>query len=215
VNQLLNLKIKQMNFKSTKIQVLIFSFLSLSTIMSIAQQTKMIESQPVPVFTAKNVDGKQINLSDFKGKKVLLTFYRNVGCPICNFRFNELQQQSEYFKSKGLVLLAVYESSTENMQKYINNKHFYAIMIPNSDLNLYQLYNVERNMGKVMKSMFHGAMGKMSEGNKLFDTKIKQDGNKDRIGADFLIDEKGNLLKAYYGKYVGDHLSISEINKMI
>ena len=54
------------------------------------------EKQAAPGFTINDVNGKTINLADYKGKKVLLTFYRNVGCPICNLRFHEIQEQSEY-----------------------------------------------------------------------------------------------------------------------
>ena len=50
---------------------------------------------------------------------------------------------------------------------------------------------------------------------KVFKTKIKQDGNANRLGADFLIDEKGNIRRAYYAKYVGDHLPMAEIRKLI
>jgi hypothetical protein len=51
----------------------------------------------------------------------------------------------------------------------------------------------------------------MKTGKKLFKKKMKQDGNANRMGADFLIDENGKIAVAYYGKYVGDHLSISQI----
>jgi hypothetical protein len=66
-----------------------------------------------------------------------------------------------------------------------------------------------------MKGMFHGAMGKMKEGKKLFKKKIKQDGTANRISADFLIDENGNVASAYYGKYIGDHLPIDSIKQFL
>lgn len=176
---------------------------------------KLRANQSAPVFTSKDVYGKIINLSDLKGKKVLLTFYRNVGCPICNFRFHELQMQQEYFKSKGITLISVYESSSENMKKYLGDETFYGSMIPDTSLSLYNLYSMELSMGKIMKGMFKGAMGKMMKGKKLFKTKIAQDGNTTRIGADFLIDENGFIQIAYYGKFLGDHISVEEIKKLL
>jgi peroxiredoxin len=168
-----------------------------------------------PTFTIKDVNGAVINLSDYKGKKVMLTFYRNVGCPVCNLRFHELQEQANYFKSKGLTLLAVYESSAENMKTYLEGENYYATMIPNPDLSLYKLYNIERSSIKLMKGMFHGAMAKTKKGKKLFKTEIKHDTNSNLIGADFLIDENGNVKTAYYGKYVGDHLPLAEIKQFL
>ncbi len=199
--------------------IILIALLSLLSIKIFANNEKMNSRikppQAAPLFSIKDVTGKEINLANLKGKKVMLTFYRNAGCPICNLRFHELQQQAEYFKSKGLVLLAVYESTATNMQKYIGNEQFYASMIPNPDQSLYKLYDIERSMGKVMKGMFHGAMGKMNKGKKLFKTKVDSDGNANRISADFLIDENGKVQTAYYGKYVGDQLPVSEIKKFL
>jgi peroxiredoxin len=168
-------------------------------------------NQSAPAFSIKDVNGTTVNLSDLKGKKVLLNFYRNAGCPACNFRFHELEKQSANFKAKGLVVISVYESSSENLNKYLSNTSRYSIMIPNPSQDLYAAYSVERSMGKMMKGMFNGAMGKMNKGQKLFTEKIKQDGNMDRIGAEFLIDEDGKILISHYGKFLGDHLSIETI----
>ena len=179
------------------------------------QNMKLTSNQAAPAFSIQDVDGKTVRLSDYKGKKILVTFYRNVGCPVCNFRFHELQKQSEYFKSKGLELLAAYESSAENMKEYLAGESFYATMIPNPDQSLYKLYGIERSMGKMMKGMFHRAMAKMKAGKKLFKKKIKQDGNSNRIGADFLIDENGIIVISYYGKYLGDHLSVEELKQFL
>jgi peroxiredoxin len=176
---------------------------------------KISPPQQAPSFTVTDVNSATVNLADYRGKKILLTFYRNVGCPVCNLRFHELQEQTENFKAKGLVLLAVYESTAENMKQYLEGENPYAIMIPNPTQDLYKLYDVDRSMSKMMKGMFHGAMGKMSKGKKLFKRKIKQDGNSNRISADFLIDENGNLKTAYYGKFIGDHLPLVDIKNFL
>lgn len=176
---------------------------------------KISPPQDAPNFVTKDVNGTIVNLADYKGKKIMLTFSRNVGCPVCNLRFHELQAQADTFKTKGLILLAVYESTAEHMKQYLEGENPYAIMIPNPEQNLYELYNIDRSMGKIMKGVFNGAMGKMLKGKKLFNQKIKQDGNANRIGADFLIDENGKVQTAYYGKYIGDHLPMSDIKKFI
>lgn len=188
------------------------------TVQSFTTKTgtmKITPPQAAPAFTIRDVNGTTVSLADYKGKKVMITFYRNVGCPICNLRFHELQEQADYFKSKGLVMLAVYESTAGNMKQYMEGENFYATMIPNPDQSLYRLYDVEQSSGKMMKGMFHGAMGKMKKGKALFKKKIKMDGNTNRISADFLIDENGNVQTAYYGKYLGDHLPVSDIKKFL
>jgi peroxiredoxin len=180
------------------------------------EKMKIQEQIAAPNFSIKDVNGETIELSKYKGKKVLLSFYRNVGCPICNVRFHEIQEESSYFKSKNLVVISVYESSSENMKKYLEmSENIYSKMIPNPEQNLYEMYNIDQSMNKVMKGMFHDAMKKMKKGKTLFKQKIKQDGNSNRIGADFLIDENGIVQKAHYGKFVGDHLPIEIIKNSI
>lgn len=176
---------------------------------------KVKEQQTAPGFTIKDVNGTALNLADYKGKKILLSFYRNTGCPICNLRFHELEEQAEYFKSKNLVVLAIYESSAENMKTFLEGEHPYAIMVPNPEQNLYQLYDIDKSTGKVLKGIFHGAIGKAKKGEKLFKTKLKQDGNSSRIGADFLIDENGIIKTAYYGNYLGDDLPLENIKAFL
>ena len=200
-------------------KALLLAALTLTTPAIFAQSNhekmKITPPQPAPAFTVNDVHGNPVNLAGYKGKKIMLTFYRNVGCPVCNLRFHQLQEQADYFKSKGLVMLAVYESAAGNMKKYIDGESPYATMIPDPDQRLYQLYKIERSTGKMMKGMFHGAMGKMKKGKKLFKTEIKQDGNGNRISADFLIDENGNVATAYYGKFIGDHLPITTIRQFL
>jgi thioredoxin-dependent peroxiredoxin len=215
-NQLLNANSINTIYKmNSSIKYWSLLILILMSIPSTAQSTKISQSQAAPGFTVKDVNGNVIDLGLYRGKKVLLSFYRNVGCPICNFRFHEVEQQSDLFTRKGLVVLAVYESSAGNMRQYLANEKVYASMIPNPEQDLYELYDVGRSMGKMMKGMFHGAMGKMKKGKKMFKEKLSQDGNSDRIGADFLIDEHGNIVSAYYGKYVGDHISLDTIKQFI
>jgi peroxiredoxin len=176
---------------------------------------KLKPAMAAPLFEAKEVNGRPIRLSDYRGKKVLLTFYRGVGCPICNLRFHEIQRNASFFRSQGIEILAVYESPADLLKEYIAKETFEATLIPNPDLSLYNLYQVERSGTKVLKGLLKGAADKVKEGKKLFNQKIKMDGNYDRIGADFLLDENGKLLLAYYGQYVGDHLPIHSIKQLL
>ena len=76
---------------------------------------------------------------------------------------------------------------------------------------LYNKYGVEKSMLKVMRSLANGLLAKVKEGTKLFNKPMKQDGAMSRIPAEFLVDERGKLKVAHYGKFVGDHLEIGKI----
>lgn len=176
---------------------------------------KIQQQQIAPDFTAITIDGIHFNLADFRGKKILLNFHRNVGCPVCNLRFHSLQQQADTFKEHQLEVIDIYESSPEQMRTYLEGMQVKSLMVPNPDLKLYELYKVERSFLKVFRGIFHGALAKMRKGKALAEKKIQQDGNMNRIGAEFLIDEKGKVVLAHYGAYLGDHIPLERIRQFI
>ena len=171
--------------------------------------------QAEPAFTTRDVNGQEVNLSDYKGKKVLLTFFRNAGCPVCNLRMHELLDQAAAFARQGLTVIAVYESTAQTMKQYTEWQSIPFVMIPDANQELYARYAIERSGRKAFASVFHGVIGKAGRGKKLFRRKIAQDGHKTTIGADFLIDEHGKVAVAHYGRYIGDHLPLSEINAFL
>ena len=64
-------------------------------------------------------DGSIFNLSETKGKKVLLTFYRIAGCSFCNLRLNELNKRYSEFGSKYTRDWLFY-SPVKNFKSYID-----------------------------------------------------------------------------------------------
>ncbi len=175
----------------------------------------IIENQPAPDFQVKDILGNTISISALKGKKILLTFYRHVGCPITNLRFLDLQQLDSYFKKMGLVVVAVYESTGENLKRYCHNESFYAHIIANPNYELYSLYDIEQSTLKILYSMYKGAFAKVEEGRSKFKQQFWPEGRKDTLGADFLIGEDGCIRHAYYNQYLGDHLPVKEIIRFL
>jgi len=65
------------------------------------------EKKEAPVFSLKDLDGKQINLSDFKGKPVLITFW-TTWCPSCKEDILLLEKFSIGKKDQiALILIAI------------------------------------------------------------------------------------------------------------
>lgn len=66
-----------------------------------AQQDRLIKG-----FTLKDLNSKKVNLSDFKGKVVLLNFFAT-WCPPCREEIPELVGIYHQNKKKGLVVLGI------------------------------------------------------------------------------------------------------------
>jgi len=68
---------------------------------------KQLKIEPLaPDFTLKNLDGKEINLKDFKGKTVLLNFWAT-WCEPCLEEMPAMQKAYNTLRDKGFVILAV------------------------------------------------------------------------------------------------------------
>ncbi|MEZ0541906.1 redoxin domain-containing protein [Fibrella arboris] len=169
--------------------------------------------QAAPHFSTLDVNGKPISLSDYVGKTVWLIFHRNVGCPICNLRFYELEKHQAELQANGIVVLSVYESSAANMRQYLDGRpQPYSRMIPDPTEQLYRLYGVERSFGKLLSGvMLHGGIGKLKASKKLTAKLPKQDGHADRMGAELLIGPDGRICRAHYHRFLGDDLPLTEI----
>jgi len=176
---------------------------------------RLVAGQPAREFSTVDVNGQPVSLAGLKGHKVLLLFMRHVGCPVCNRRMHELLTQADYFREKNLVVVAVYESGPELMRQYLAGQQMPFTLVPDPEQLLYQLYSLEVSGVKAMKSVFHGIMGKASEGKKLFAQPIAADGNRNRIGAEFLLDEQGKVAVAHYHRYIGDELPLVDIRKFL
>ena len=134
------------------------------------------------------------------------------GCPVCNFQVHELLTKADSLQKTNLAVVLVYESTKEHMLSYLNqDEPMPFTFIADPQQQLYNLYGVQGGMGKIIKGMFHGAMGKVKQGKKLFRSPMKQDGHASTVGADFLIDPQGRILDAHYSQFLGDHLTTAQI----
>jgi peroxiredoxin Q/BCP len=61
---------------------------------------KLKEGQFAPDFTVTDIYGREIQLSEFKGTKIILGFYRNVSCPFCNRRVHQIMGNNVRLKQK-------------------------------------------------------------------------------------------------------------------
>lgn len=194
------------------------AWLLLATITNVYaknKKTMLKKNDPAPAFTVKDIYGNAVRIPDKDGAKIFISFHRNVGCPVCNLRFHQVEQESEYFRSHGVKVIAVYESDATNILQYLEGDNVNTMMVGDPSLALYRLYGVERSWGKTFMSMFNGIFGKMKAGNKLFKHKMKQDGNLNRLPASFLIDSSGKIVLAHYAKYVGDEMPLELLKQHI
>lgn len=63
-----------------------------------------------PIFQAKDIYGRTIDLASYKDKKVFIGFFRHAGCPFCNLRVHALTQLYGELKAKAMEMIFFFES---------------------------------------------------------------------------------------------------------
>ena len=103
--------------------------------------------QPAPAFTAKDVHGKDVALSQFKGKYVVLEWH-NQGCPFVKKHYDSgnMQKLQKELTGKGAVWLSVI-SSAPGAQGYVTPEQEVAYLAEKKAAPTDVLFDPEGTIG--------------------------------------------------------------------
>lgn len=182
--------------------------------MSQKKEDQLHPGQSAPAFKAQDVYGKEHVLEQFRGKKVMVSFYRYVECIYCNLRIHEVMNKHETYKKNGLEIISFFQSPGNDILKNNKDSVFPFPVIGDPERKIYKLYKVEEHslLGFIVGSLrLLRLYEAMNQGKK-----IKAGyGSRTLIPADFLIDENGIIVKAYYGNDISDHIPFPEIERFL
>jgi thiol-disulfide isomerase/thioredoxin len=96
-------------------------------------------------FKLKDLNGKEVSLSDFKGKKIFLNFWAS-WCPPCKAEMPDIEKLYQETKDSDLVILAVnLAEDNTTVQNFIkNNKYTFPVLLdPDNDAAIkYQIVSI-------------------------------------------------------------------------
>lgn len=103
---------------------------------------------PAPSFTAVNEKGETVNLSDFRGKKVVLYFYPKDDTPGCTAEACNLRDNYNVLLNKGYVVLGVSPDDAKSHTKFIGKYNLPFSLLADTDHSIAEAYGVwvEKNM---------------------------------------------------------------------
>lgn len=79
----------------------------LTAVLSLLTFTAIVvKADPAPAWNLQDINGKQVKLSDFKGKVVILDFWAT-WCPPCRAEIPGFVELQKEYGSKGLVVVGV------------------------------------------------------------------------------------------------------------
>lgn len=162
-----------------------------------------------PDFEMTNLAGEVMKLSDFKGQKVFLSFYRFATCPLSNFRVAQAMREHKYFQD-DVTFVGVFESSNQYLKKYVQPRQLPFHVMADPKAVLYRRYGVEASWLSALKGF-----ARISDVFKaLFRSGYRPGmlhGSISRVPADFLIDEEGKILALHYGQDIVDHMTFEQL----
>jgi len=171
---------------------------------------KLKAGQKAPDFTAQVWNGPDLKLSDFKGQKVWLAFFRYAACPLCNLRVRDIIRRYDSLTARGVKVVAVFQSPKESFDEYVGRQNPPFPMISDPEEKLYRQYGLEAKLGAFLspKNLAYAA-----EAAKAGFISMTPDGTKTRIPADFLIGPDGTIEDVFYGEIIAEHIPLERVEK--
>ncbi|KAB7530609.1 thioredoxin-dependent thiol peroxidase [Flagellimonas olearia] len=105
----------------------------------------------VPEFSSKDQDGNTINLSDYKGKKLVVFFYPKASTPGCTMEACNLRDNYKVLTDEGYELLGV-SADTERKQANFRNKYKFPFPlladVDHTVINTFGVWGPKKFMGR-------------------------------------------------------------------
>jgi peroxiredoxin Q/BCP len=104
-----------------------------------------------PNFSAKDQDGNQHQLTDYKGKKLVVFFYPKASTPGCTAEACNLRDNWEKFQEQGYEILGVSADSPKRQQNFKNKYELPFPLLADEDkevINAFGVWGPKKFMGK-------------------------------------------------------------------
>lgn len=173
-------------------------------------------SQPskAPNFNVKDIYGKPLNLEDYKGKPVILSFFRDAACPFCNMRVYEYTRRYEGWNELDIEVIAIFSSPSEAVREFVAKHPRPFRTVGDPDLELYNTYGIGSSAWGFIKVILF-KMSTIKEGKRKGGKTNWTNPNRFLLPADFIIGPNGKVLDVWYGKDQADHMPMKRLEKFV
>lgn len=100
------------------------------------------EGDKAPAFSGLDQNGQKIQLSSYKGKKVVLYFYPKDSTPTCTVQACNLRDNYALLKKAGFVIVGVSPDSVESHKKFETKQELPFPLIADTELTTIEKYGV-------------------------------------------------------------------------
>lgn len=101
--------------------------------------------QPAPDFSLQSLNDDWVKLSQLKGSKILMIFYRGHWCPFCVGHLQDIQTLLPELEKRGYQVLAISPDDASGMQKMAERMDRPYQFLSDVDLAVTDLYGIRRD----------------------------------------------------------------------
>ena len=115
------------------------------------------EGSKAPNFSLEDQDGKIVNLTDFKGQKVLLWFYPKASTPGWTIEGQKLRDEFQNFKEKNTVILGMSADSVKSQKNFCSKQDFPFPLLSDIDkitIRAYEAIGIKKMYGREYEGIF-------------------------------------------------------------
>jgi len=103
---------------------------------------QLVEGIAAPDFSGTNQNGETILLAGFKGKKLILYFYPKDDTPGCTAEACNLNDNYEYWISKGYEVVGISPDSEASHQKFVKKYGLKFNLVADTSKEILEAYGV-------------------------------------------------------------------------
>lgn len=144
---------------------------------------KLEPGDPAPDFTLPDADGKDVSLSDYRGRKVVVYFYPAAMTPGCTTEACDFRDNLAALGGAGIDVVAISPDKPEKLAKFREKESLTFPLLADPDrstLEAYGAYGEKMMYGKPVTGV---------------------------IRSTFVVDEGGRIEKAMYGVRATGHVA--------
>jgi peroxiredoxin Q/BCP len=146
---------------------------------------KLAPGQSAPAFTLPSSDGRDISLSELRGKNVVVYFYPKDDTPGCTREAQGFEAAAKELAKRNAIVLGVSKDSVASHQRFCTKYALRFPLLSDADGKVIDAYGAwgeknmygKKSMGIVRSTVIVGADGKVK---KVF-PKVKVDGHVDAV----------------------------------
>lgn len=178
---------------------------------------KLQSGDIAPSFHALDQNGKTISLETYRGRKLLLAFFRYSACALCNMRVHHFINRYPEWQAQGMDIIAFFESPEKNLQAYVGKQNAPFSLVADPKAAVYDMFGVEISEEKVQATLSNpntkAIIANVEAAGFLLTP--EEGSNFNRIPAEFLIDENGIVQVVHYNRLITDDLPFEIIERFM